>query len=238
MADVWQDAPVNDESLARANAFLAAVASRTSVGAVIEVTPAEIGREIELPDALSAARAVRALIARRRLEPAQGSYRLLDAKPVDPGERETIERPKRRRTARRPAAPRPRAVDGRPTYSAVGREVVERMLELGREVATLRGTLKGAREEAREAREARIEAEHRADTLGGRVRDLEARAEMAESNLRAILATAKGAGRDVRDHPIPDTEMEAILGVLKGGEEAAAGADGGAPEGEEAGLTP
>jgi len=67
---------VNDESLARANAFLAAVAEKTQVGAVLALTPAEIGREIELPDALSAARAVRALIARRRLEPAQGSYRL------------------------------------------------------------------------------------------------------------------------------------------------------------------
>jgi hypothetical protein len=238
MADVWHDAPVNDESLARANAFLAAVAVRTSVGEVMEVTPAEIGREIELPDALSAARAVRALIARRRLEPAQGSYRLLDAKPVDPGEREAIERPKRRRTVRRAVAPRARAVDGRPTYSAVGREVVERMIELGREVATLRGNLKGAREDAREAREARIEAEQRAESLGGRVRDLESRAEMAESNLRALLATAKGAGRDIRDQPIADSEMEAILGVLKGGEEEAAVQDGGGPEGEEAGLTP
>jgi hypothetical protein len=207
---------VNDESLARANAFLAAVASRTSTGEVMDVTPAEIGREIDLPDALSAARAVRALIARRRLEPAQGSYRLLNATPVDPQEREAIERPKRRRTARRTAAPRTRAADGRPTYSAVGREVVERMIELGREVATLRSNLKAAREEAREAREARIEAEHRADSLGGRVHDLEARAEMAESNLRALLVAAKGAGRDVRDHPIADSEMEAILGVLKG----------------------
>src|SRR2546430_8806307 len=121
---------MNEESLQRANAFLAAVVERVAVGEVMTDTPAEIGRALGLPDALSAARAVRALIARRRLEPAQGSYRLLDAKPVDPGERETIERPKRRRTARRAAAPRPRAVDGRPTYSAVGREVVERMLEL------------------------------------------------------------------------------------------------------------
>jgi hypothetical protein len=218
---------VNDESLARANAFLAAVASRTEVGEVMVMTPAEIGREIELPDALSAARAVRALIARRRLEPAQGSYRLLDSKPVDAGEREAIERPRRRRTVRRAPAPRPRAMDGRPTYSEVGREVVERMIELGREVGTLRATLRGAREEARESREARIEAEQRAETLVGRLRDLEARAEMAESNLRALLATAKGAGREPRDSAIPDSEMEAILGVLKGNEDGAddAGAD-------------
>ncbi|MBI3648702.1 MAG: hypothetical protein HY240_08140 [Actinobacteria bacterium] len=188
-------------------------------GPRLQVTPAEVGREIQLPDALSAARAVRALIARKRLEPAQGSYRLLDSRPVDPGERETVERPRRRRAAKRaPAAPR-RPSDGRPTYSEVGRELVERVIELGREVGTLRASLKAAREEARASREARIDAEHRAETLAGRARDLEGRAEMAESNLRALLAAAKGAGRELRDQPIPDTEMEAILGVLKAGDE-------------------
>jgi hypothetical protein len=51
------------------------------------------------------------------------------------------------------------------------------------------------------------------------VKELEARAEMAESNLRTLLAAAKGAGRDA---PVGDTEMEAILGVLKGGAEGSA----------------
>jgi len=208
---------VNNESLDRANAFLTAVAVRTQVGEVMEVTPAEIGHEIGLPDPLSAARAVRALIARRRLEPAEGTYRLLDARPIDPGERESVKRPRRARSRRR-AAPAARPSDGRPTYSAVGREVVERLIELGREVGTLRASLKAAREEAREAREARIEAEHRAESLAARVRELESRADMAESNLRSLLATAKGAGREVRDQPLADSEMEAILGVLKGGE--------------------
>jgi uncharacterized membrane protein YccC len=98
------------------------------------------------------------------------------------------------------------------TYSAVGREMVERLIELGREVATLRANLRAAREEAREAREARDEAERRAQTLANRVRELEARADMAETNLRNVLAAARGAGRDV----VGDSEMEAILGVLKG----------------------
>lgn len=214
---------MNEESLARANAFLSAVALRTAVGAVLEVTPAEIGREIQLPDALSAARAVRALIARRRLEPAQGSYRLLDARPVDPGEKETVDRPRRRKQPKpRAASTRAPRGDGRLTYSEVGREMVERLIELGREVSSLRSGLKSAREEAREAREARIEAEHRAQTFSDRVHDLEARADMAESNLRALLAAAKGAGRDVRDTAVGDSEMEAILGVLKGSEEASA----------------
>ena len=93
---------------------------------------------------------------------------------------------------------------------------MEKLIEQGREVATLRASLKSAREEARTSREARLEAEQRAEHLSGRVHDLEARAEMAESNLRALLATARGAGRDVRDSPVNDSEMEAILGVLKG----------------------
>jgi hypothetical protein len=36
---------------------------------------------------------------------------------------------------------------------------------------------------------------------------------MAETNLRTLLAAAKGTGRDAT---LGDTEMEAILGVLKG----------------------
>lgn len=213
---------MNEESLQRANAFLAAVAARTEVGAVMEVTPAEIGREIGLPDPLSAARAVRALIARRRLEPAQGSYRLVDRRVVDSNEKETIERvPRKRRgpTGRVASA----AGEDRPTYSAVGREVVEKLIELGREVATLRANLRTAREEARTSREARVEAEQRAEHLVSRVRDLEGRAEMAESNLRALLATARGAGRETRSATMGDSEMEAILGVLKGEDAVAAG---------------
>jgi hypothetical protein len=37
---------------------------------------------------------------------------------------------------------------------------------------------------------------------------------MAEANLRTLLAAARGAGKDT---PVGDSEMEAILGVLKGG---------------------
>ena len=76
---------MNPQSLDRANSFLAAVAARTEVGGVLPGTPADIGHQLAFPDALSTARAVRALIARRRLEPADGSYRLLDARPVEPG---------------------------------------------------------------------------------------------------------------------------------------------------------
>jgi len=204
---------MNEESLRRANAFLAAVAERVDVGAVLPVTPAEIGRELGLPDALSTARAVRALIARRRLEPAEGSYRLLDARPVEADEPEAIERRPRRKPARGGrAASEPRAAT---TYSDFGRAVVDRMIDLGREVAQLRASLRGAREEAREAQIGRDDAERRARSLADKVKELEGRAEMAESNLRTLLASARSGPRKP-DAAVSDTEMEAILRVLKG----------------------
>jgi hypothetical protein len=218
-------APMNPQSLDRANAFLAAVAARTEVGAVLPGTPADIGHELAFPDALSTARAVRALIARRRLEPAEGSYRLLDGRPVDAGEREVL--------GRRPRKPREQGTSpsGRgaasssssaPMYSDVGRAAVDRLVELGREVASLRASLRSAREEARASREARVGAEQRAEVLGAKVRELEARAEMAEANLRTLLASVRGREAQ-RDAPVGDSEMEAILGVLKGGEDAEEG---------------
>jgi hypothetical protein len=213
---------MNPESLERANAFLAAVATRTEVGAVLDATPAELGRELGMPDALSTARAVRALIARRRLEPAAGSYRLLDVRPLEPGEKESIAR-----RPRRSAAPvRAQVVaDATPTYSDVGRAAVERLIELAREVAELRATQRAAREEARASREARVEAENRADAMASRLRDLEARAEMAESNLRTLLASVRGR-EAAKDAAVADSEMEAILGVLKGDEDPTAVSDG------------
>ncbi len=206
---------MNQESLERANAFLAAVAQRVRPGELLDAAPADIAREIGIGEPLVAARAVRALLARRRLEAQDGRYRLLDATPIQPGEKEQVPRPRRVRAKARRAAVRHEArSDQRPTYSQIGREAVDRLVELGREVATLRASLRAAKDEAREAREARDEAERRARMLVERVRELEGRAEMAETNLRTLLAAAKGAGRD----RVGDTEMEAILSVLKGAE--------------------
>jgi hypothetical protein len=211
---------MNEQSLDRVNAFLAACAERVQPGEVLDVTPAEIGRDLGFPDALSTARVVRALIARKRLEPSMGSYRLLSGEPVGAQEKEAIGRKPRKRkstTARSPRSARSTSGGGA-TYSDMGRAAVDRLVDLGREVATLRAGLRSAREEARDAREARLEAERRAESLSGRVRDLEQRAEMAESNLRTLLASARGSQRD---STIADSEMEAILGVLKGeGEDA------------------
>jgi hypothetical protein len=220
---------MNQESLQRANAFLAAVVERVAVGEVMTDTPAEIGRALGLPDALSTARAVRALIARRRLEPANGSYRLLDARPVEAGEKESIgRRPRRARGAAKPRGDR--AAGGSPGYSDLGRAVADKVVELGRENAQLRAEARQLREEARDARARMDEAERRARSASERARELEGRAEMAESNLRSLLASARGS--NVRsDAPVGDAEMAAILGVLKGEEAEAGGVSpGGASE--------
>jgi regulator of replication initiation timing len=220
-ADRGRIRTVNEQSLERVNAFLAAVAARTERGQLLEATPAELGRELGFPDPLSIARAVRALVARQRLEPAGGSYRLLDPTPVAAGERETVER-RGRRTSRR-GEDASQAKRGGLAYSDLGRATVDRLVELGQEVSQLRAQLKTAREEARENRELRVEAERRAQTLSERARELEHRVEMAESNLRTLLASARATGMHP-DQRLADSEMEAILGVLKGnGEESADG---------------
>jgi hypothetical protein len=220
---------VNEQSLERVNAFLAAVAARTERGELLRATPAEIGRQLGFPDPLSIARAVRALVARQRLEPSAGSYRLVDPTPVAPGERETVERRSRRTSKRReePASAR----RGGLAYSDVGRATVDRLVELGQEVSQLRAQLKTAREEARENRELRVEAERRARTLAERSRELEHRVEMAESNLRTLLASARATGMHP-DQRLADSEMEAILGVLKGGNGEPQGAEETASERE------
>jgi hypothetical protein len=101
-----------------------------------------------------------------------------------------------------------------PTYSDVGHVAIERLIELGREVATLRAGARAAKSEARESRLSREDAERQAETLSARVQDLEAKLEMAEQNMRALLAAAKGTDRG--EQIAPDNEMDAILGVLKG----------------------
>src|SRR5207247_782852 len=204
---------VNEESLRRANAFLAAISQKVEPGQELATTPADIGKEVGLPDPLAAARAVRALLARRRLEMSDGKYRLLDARPVEPGEPEAVPRAPRKKRASPASRGGRRSEPGRATYSEVGRTAIDKLIELGREVGTLRGSMRTAREEARDAREGRDEAERRSHSLASRVRDLEGKLEMAESNLRTILAAAKGGPRAADN--VGDAEMDAILGVLR-----------------------
>jgi hypothetical protein len=163
---------------------------------------------------LAVARAVRALAARRRVELEDGRYRLLDTKPLEPGEPESVPRAPRRRKTRRKGTVRAdgAAADRRTTYSDLGRAVVERIIELGREAGDAVAGVDNLRREAKENRAARIEAEQRASKLFERVKELETKLEMAETNLRTVLAAARGRGATAGP---TDNEMEALLRILK-----------------------
>lgn len=208
---------MNEQSLQRVNAFLAAASRRAQVGELVRATPAALGKDAGFDDPLAAARAVRALIARKRLEAVDDGYRLLETRPVAPDEPEAIPRPPRRRKETADAGDGARSPGkvGTTTYSEIGRSVIDRLIELANEVGETRGAARASREEARDLRQDRDDAERRARELAARVKDLEGKLEMAEENLRTLLTAAQGTERDSSE-PVGDSEMAAILGVLKG----------------------
>jgi hypothetical protein len=205
---------VNEQSLQAANAFLQVASASTRQGDFLQKSPADIGKEAGLPNPLAVARAVRALAARRRLEVEDGRYRLLDNRPLDPGEPESVPRAPRKRKARRKGQPRGETAPGdrRPTFADLGRAVVERFIEMGRETAEAVSSSEHLRREAKDNRAARIEAEQRASRLFERVKELETKLDMAEANLRTVLAAARGRGATAGP---TDSEMEALLRILK-----------------------
>ena len=206
---------MNEQSLQAANAFLRIASESTQVGEFLDRSPADIGKDAGLANPLAVARAVRALAARRRLEAEDGRYRLLDARPLDVGEPESVPRAPRRRRARRkgPARTDGAAVtDRRATYADLGRSVIDRIIDLGREAGEAVAVTEHLRREAKENRAARIEAEQRASRLFERVKELEAKLDMAEANLRTVLAAARGRGATSAP---TDNEMEALLRILK-----------------------
>jgi hypothetical protein len=206
---------LNDQSLRAANAFLAVASASIQPGELLDRPPADIGKEAGLPNPLAVARAVRALAARRRLEVEDGRYRLLDAKSLDPGEPESVPRaPRRRKARRRPGPSRAEGpvTDRRATYTDLGRAVIDRVIELGRESGEAIAASEHLRREAKENKAARIEAEQRASHLFERVKELETKLEMAEANLRTVLAAARGRGVSAT---ASDSEMEALLRILK-----------------------
>jgi hypothetical protein len=220
---------LNEQSLLAANAFLRVASESTQPGDLLERPPADIGREAGLPNPLAVARAVRALAARKRLETEDGRYRLLDARPLEPGEPESVPRAPRRRRARRRGAPRGESQPGerKATYADLGRAVIERVIELGRETAEAVSSSDHLRRDAKENKAARIEAEQRASRLFERVKELETKLDMAEANLRTVLAAARGRGATAAP---TDNEMEALLRILKTPAEAVV--EGGVPDGE------
>ncbi len=206
---------MNEQSLEAANAFLRVAAESTPAGEILKQPPAEIGKQAGLPNPLAVARAVRALAARRRLEVEEGQYRLLDPRPLEPGEPESVPRAPRRRKARRKGAARGETAGGerRATYADLGRTVLERVIELGRESAEAVAAAEHLRREVKDNKAARIEAEQRASRLFERVKELETKLEMAEQNLRTVLTAARGRGATAAP---ADSEMEAVLRILKG----------------------
>jgi len=228
---------LNEQSLEAANAFLRVAAETTQPGEVLGQPPAEIGKAAGLPNPLAVARAVRALAARRRLEVEDGQYRLLDGRPLDPGEPESVPRAPRRRKARRRAGGRAEPTGERKaTYADLGRSVLDRVIEMGRETAEAVAGAEHLRREVKENKAARIEAEQRASRLFDRVKELEAKLDMAEANLRTVLTAARGRGATAGP---ADSEMEAVLRILKappgtappsGGDGAPAAAEEAAPE--------
>jgi len=221
---------LNEQSLRAANAFLSVASASIHAGDLLDRPPAEIGKEAGLPNPLAVARAVRALAARRRLQVEDGRYRLIDARALEPGEPESVPRAPRRRKPRRrsgPARAEPAPGDRRATYADLGRAVIDRVIDLGREAGDAVAAAEHLRREAKDNKAARIEAEQRATRLFERVKELETKLEMAEANLRTVLAAARGRG--VSASP-SDNEMEALLRILKSPSEGPSDQDGEATE--------
>ena len=224
---------MNEQSLRAANAFLTVASASIHEGDLLDRPPAEIGKEAGLPNPLAVARAVRALAARRRLQVEDGRYRLTDARPLEPGEPESVPRAPRRRKPRRRAGPARAETapgDRRATYADLGRAVIDRVIDLGREAGNAVAAAEHLRREAKDNKAARIEAEQRAARLFERVKELETKLEMAEANLRTVLAAARGRG--VSASP-SDNEMEALLRILKSPSEGPSDQDGEATEVQE-----
>jgi chromosome segregation ATPase len=206
---------VNETSLRDSNALLAAATSRTSIGEVIAASPAELARESGVEDRLSVARAVRALMSRGRIAQEGSSYRLLDGRPVEPGEAASVRRPSRRKRRADGDGAAPTGQD--PTYEGLGRSVIERLIELSAEVSELRTALERARTEGEAARREAVEVTRRAsedrrrsESLQDEVTALKRRLEMTESNLRTVVEAANKRPSS----PLEDSDARAILDIL------------------------
>jgi hypothetical protein len=207
---------VNERSLLESNALLAAAEARTGVGELIPVPPAELAGESGIRDRLSVARAMRALMARGRISQEGDRYRLVDTRPLQPGERVSIRRPiRRRRGAAGPGARTGR--QDRPSYDGLGRAVIERLVELSAEASELRTALERAGSEAEAARREAVEVTRRAaedrrrtEQLEDEVTTLRRRLEMTEANLRTMVEAA----RTRPAAPLEDSDAQAILDIL------------------------
>ncbi len=207
---------MNERSLQDSNSLLAAAASRAAAGELIPASPAELARESGVEDRLSVARAVRALMSRGRIVQEGGQYRLLDGRPLEPGEPASVRRPIRRKRRSENESPDGEA-SKEPTYEGLGRSVIDRLIELSAEVSELRTALERARTEGDAARREALhvtrraaEDRRRAESLDDEVTALKRRLEMTESNLRTVVESANNRP----SAPIEDSDARAILDIL------------------------
>lgn len=205
---------MKEETLAKVNALLAELAKAAGPDGSIQRSPAQIATSVGLGPGLETARAMRALLARKRVEGGETGYRIISIEPIVPGEPLAIV-PQRRKRVReeRGNGSGDEATRGIPSYADIGRAVVERMIDLTREVAELRsgrGTEERARQDA---------AERRAAAAEQRAKELQTKLEMAESNLREVLRAASLAKSSGAASPIEDPEAAAVLRFLQSGEE-------------------
>ena len=152
---IRQNPAVNEQSLERVNAFLAAVAERTQKGELLEVTPAELREGIGLPRSI----VDRARSARARRPAPTGAGRGLV--PACWTTRRWLPASERRSSARvggpRSGQRTPSRAGGAAgsAYSDMGRATVDRLVELSQEVSQLRAQLEdGTRRGSREPRDA------------------------------------------------------------------------------------
>jgi hypothetical protein len=213
---------MKEETLAKVNALLAELAREAAPDGSITKSPAVVAISVGLGSGLETARAMRALLARKRVVGGENGYRVVSAEPITPGEPLAIvpQRKKRTRAGAEAAATGPLA--GVPTYEDVGRAVVDRLISLSRELSELRagrGTEERARMEAAERRSAAAEL---------RAKELTEKLAMAEANLREVLRAASLAKSSGAATPIDDPEAVAVLRFLQSNEEE--GVPEGAPD--------
>ena len=154
-------------------------------------------------------------MSRGRIAQEGSSYRLLDGRPVEPGETASVRRPIRRKRRADGDGAAPAEQD--PTYEGLGRSVIERLIELSAEVSELRTALERARTEGEAARREAVEVTRRAsddrrrsESLQDEVTALKRRLEMTESNLRTVVEAANKRPSS----PLEDSDARAILDIL------------------------
>lgn len=103
-------------------------------------------------------------------------------------------------------------------HTTIGKAVVDRLLELGRDDGLRAAQTEAFEQEARRARERLAEVEgllseaaERENSLRVRLRAAEEALQRAEENLRRAL----GEGRSHEVSPVPDDEAKAVLDILR-----------------------